>query len=655
MSNKGSKKSDSTSAGAEQEKSTFSHTGFEDFTVVDPKDPAVTYAEDDKLGPDTILDAEINEDLLLEFEKLSNEESLSQNVTQIEKVEEKTAQINQSDYQLLSGENSFDDLTLRGEQNSNSRSEEAVPEPTQVEHYISSDFVDVDGQTEVEKTQQEIHELQELVSQDIVGLDSYRPSSSSKIRLSETFLDSVEGLERFGPYVLLKHMGIGGMSEVRLALKLVDHCFEHVCVIKRMFGDALNDHDMQTMFADEMFANSHFEHPNIVKQLDSGSIDSIPFIAMDLVDGVNLSTFCKWHPTKHLALNIVLEISRSLARALHCFHSVRDAKGQFFNFVHRDVSPQNILIDRDGSVKLSDFGIARFEGRFSHTKVGTVKGKQGYASPEHLRSDRTDYRSDIFSLGTVMVELCTGRTLFPAGVARPENLEAHVRQALAQAPDRMPAGLTELLVRMTANDPEIRPASAEEVEILVETILETVVITESLPDLADRVISARYPPIEDVVHEFLRWSLDWPTDSLIQTYQDSDEVYAIDVTPQHVLNMFHPSSENLVIGTNFFPTTSDFAVLGEEYFSEYDASSSAGVTNVPVSFAEPAPPPSQDESISGFLSDTYLRPSPIRPSTVKLRPSEDTEVPAWFVFTAVLFTFAVGLAVYVSIRYLLIH
>jgi protein kinase-like protein len=199
----------------------------------------------------------------------------------------------------------------------------------------------------------------------------------------------------------------GGMAEVYEGQVLGEGGFERRVAIKRLLAEHVVDESFLKSFVDEARIASQLHHANIVAVLDFGFADGLPFQVLELVDGMDLASAAAAArerrspiPTE-LALWIVAEI----ALALDYAHAARDARGQPMGIVHRDVSPENILISWSGDVKLADFGIAYAIKRLEMTRVGVVKGKPDFMAPEQRRGQDVDLRADIFALGRVLNEI----------------------------------------------------------------------------------------------------------------------------------------------------------------------------------------------------------------------------------------------------------
>lgn len=217
----------------------------------------------------------------------------------------------------------------------------------------------------------------------------------------------------FGSYYLVQRLAVGGMAEVFLAARR-DEPERGLLVVKRILPHLQSKDDFLQMFIDEGELTSRLNHPNLVSVKDHGEADGMHFIAMEHVDGLSLSGIQRTQGDRALdhALGcwIIAESCEGLAYA----HSLKDDDGQPLNVVHRDISPDNILLSRGGEVKLADFGVAKAALQLTKTRPGQIKGKLSYMSPEQGMRLKVDRRSDVFSLGIVLYELTTGKRLFDA-------------------------------------------------------------------------------------------------------------------------------------------------------------------------------------------------------------------------------------------------
>jgi serine/threonine protein kinase len=224
------------------------------------------------------------------------------------------------------------------------------------------------------------------------------------------------GAKPFGKYYLLDRIGVGGMAEVFLAVAFGPQGFQRTLVIKRMLAHLSQDSAFVKMFIDEAKLSGLLSHPNLVQIFEFGQIEESFFIAMEHVQGETmLAVQAKLAELGRIApVAASLEIIRQVCLGLNYAHGLRSATGQPIGIVHRDVSPSNLMLSFHGGVKILDFGIARVtdELRETKTQAGTMKGKVAYMSPEQVRMEETDNRSDIFAVGIVLHEMLTGRRLF---------------------------------------------------------------------------------------------------------------------------------------------------------------------------------------------------------------------------------------------------
>lgn len=222
-----------------------------------------------------------------------------------------------------------------------------------------------------------------------------------------------EGIN-FGQYLLLDKIATGGMAELFLAKRKGVEGFEKILAIKRILPHMSDNEEFVTMFIDEAKLAAQLTHHNICQIFDLGKIENAYYIAMEYVNGKDLRAILRAsrNKTKPMPVDLAVLVVSKIASALDYAHRKRGSNGQPLNLVHRDVSPQNILISYEGEVKLVDFGIAKAATKAHVTQHGALKGKLLYMSPEQAWGKNVDKRSDIFSLGVVLYELLTGRPLF---------------------------------------------------------------------------------------------------------------------------------------------------------------------------------------------------------------------------------------------------
>jgi serine/threonine-protein kinase len=276
----------------------------------------------------------------------------------------------------------------------------------------------------------------------------------------------------FGRYELLKRLAGGGMGEVYLARQRGLDGFQKLLVIKTLLPHLCEDEEFITMFKDEARVTAQLIHPNICQVFEFEQAGGVFYMAMEYLRGEDLRRLWKACEQRGTPLRVPL-ICRIVADALAGLdfaHSLRDGGGEPYRIVHRDISPQNILVTFEGGVKVIDFGVAKAAGRAQHTRTGALKGKYSYMSPEQVSGLEVDGRSDIFALGIVLHELLTGRRLFKAD----SDLQtlARVRECNVPPPSRinpqLPAGVDQIVLKALAKDPAARFSTAQEFRLALE-------------------------------------------------------------------------------------------------------------------------------------------------------------------------------------------
>jgi serine/threonine-protein kinase len=274
---------------------------------------------------------------------------------------------------------------------------------------------------------------------------------------------------RFGKYTLIRRLARGGMAELFLAIHKSVAGFEKLLVIKRILPSMNQDRAFIEMLLHEARIAATLSHPNIVQIFDVGQADGQYFIAMEHVHGEDLRSIVRQmkkkgiteFPLEH-ALAIVMGMCAGLAHA----HDKRDLDGTHLGIVHRDISPQNIVVTFTGDVKIVDFGIAKSDSRgvSEQTKSGKLKGKVPYMSPEQARGEPVDARSDLFATGIMLFELTTGRRLFK-GQSEYETLKLICEREYPRPSEIIPdypLELEHIVMRALAKDPSLRYQSARQ-------------------------------------------------------------------------------------------------------------------------------------------------------------------------------------------------
>jgi serine/threonine-protein kinase len=250
---------------------------------------------------------------------------------------------------------------------------------------------------------------------------------------------------RAGRFELIEPIASGGMATVWLGRIRGARGFERHVAIKAMHPHLAQDPDFVAMFLDEARMASCIHHPNVVPTLDVAEDDQGLLLVLELVDGLPLNQIQRAVARTQLPIPVpvALRIELDLLAGLHAAHELMSPDGTLVNLVHRDVSPQNVLVGSDGVARITDFGIARAEIRIATTRTGQSKGKIPYMSPEQINSEPIDRRSDLFGAGAVLWEMLTGQRLFHgdseasvlhrvlAGeIKRPSELRAAVPKAI---------------------------------------------------------------------------------------------------------------------------------------------------------------------------------------------------------------------------------
>ena len=292
----------------------------------------------------------------------------------------------------------------------------------------------------------------------------------------------------FGKYYLLERINVGGMAEVFRAKAYGVEGFERLVAVKRILPNIAEDKEFIRMFIDEAKIAVQLNHANIAQIFDLGVVDTHYYIALEHVHGRDLRAIFDRCRQKGDPMPIAQAcfISMKLCEGLDYAHNKRDQAGRELHLVHRDVSPQNVLVSFEGEVKIIDFGIAKAAGKGSKTQAGILKGKFGYMSPEQVRGLPIDRRSDIFSCGIVLYELLTGERLF-VGESDFSTLEK-VRNVEILPPStynrRIPDELERIVLKALAKDDEERYQNAIDLHDELQAFVYTAGEFYSRKDLA---------------------------------------------------------------------------------------------------------------------------------------------------------------------------
>jgi eukaryotic-like serine/threonine-protein kinase len=303
-----------------------------------------------------------------------------------------------------------------------------------------------------------------------------------------------------GKYKLVKLIAAGGMAEVYLARQAGAAGFEKTVCLKRILPHLARDKSFVDMFLNEARLASRLDHPNIVSIFDLGEANGNYFIAMEFIDGPNLRVVARRAAElgEHLPIAEVVKIVSQAAAGLQYAHDLGDKDGHPLGLVHRDISPDNILVHRNGTAKVVDFGIAKAANSSGATRTGTLKGKVAYMPPEQLRGEPLDRRTDIFALGVVLYELLAGRRPWEA-----DNEVALIGQIMTAEPQSIlelrpdaPPELAGIVHKALSKDREQRYRDCNELIADLESLLVQVGQSITSARIAD-FVRAYAPPKDE--------------------------------------------------------------------------------------------------------------------------------------------------------------
>lgn len=282
--------------------------------------------------------------------------------------------------------------------------------------------------------------------------------------------------KRIDRYEPLKKLATGGMAEIYLAKQSGLEGFEKVVVLKRILPHLASDTEFVNMFLDEARIAAKLSHPNVVQIYDLGKADDTFYIAMEYVSGRNVQHLINKQQLVggHLPVEHVCRIIAGVCDGLHYAHARKDYDGKPLNIIHRDISPQNILVSFAGGVKVVDFGIAKASTQLAQTRAGVLKGKYAYMSPEQVRGSKLDHRSDIFAVGLVMYEMLTGARTFERADSL-KTLKAIVQEKPLNPREmnpEIPTEVIKILSKSLEKNPERRYKTAQEFQLALEDWLE---------------------------------------------------------------------------------------------------------------------------------------------------------------------------------------
>jgi serine/threonine-protein kinase len=306
---------------------------------------------------------------------------------------------------------------------------------------------------------------------------------------------------RIGRYALHDEIAAGGMATVHLGRLLGNAGFTRLVAIKRLHAELARDPEFSAMFLDEARMAARISHPHVVDVLDvvadaagSGEL----FLVMPYVHGDSLAHLLVRARAdgRPVPLDVAATIMVGVLQGLHAAHEARSERGAPLHLVHRDVSPQNVLVGADGVARVIDFGVAKAVGRARVTRDATVRGKIAYMAPEQLQGEDVDRRSDVYAAGVVLWELLTGQPLFAADSDAATLTRAlhHRTKPPSTVDARVPASLDEVVLRATERTRSRRFGTAREMATAIERAIppaSTARVAEWVDELASDVLAAR--------------------------------------------------------------------------------------------------------------------------------------------------------------------
>jgi serine/threonine-protein kinase len=274
-----------------------------------------------------------------------------------------------------------------------------------------------------------------------------------------------------GRYSLHQLVAAGGMATVHFGLQRGDDRFARIVAIKRLHGAAAVNPEFRDALRDEARVTSRIHHPNVVATLDVVEGENELWVVMEYIEGETLVNLRRLTSGIPMDPSLVATIAYGVLQGLHAAHEACDESGQLLHVVHRDISPQNIIIGTDGVPRVLDFGIAKAEGRVQSTEQGALKGKVAYMSPEQVWGKPIDRRADVFAASVVFWELLCGRKLH-TNEQTDEAILAHVLQGTVETPSsqgiHLPPALEAVLMRGLAKNRDDRFPTAHAMALAIE-------------------------------------------------------------------------------------------------------------------------------------------------------------------------------------------
>ena len=293
--------------------------------------------------------------------------------------------------------------------------------------------------------------------------------------MAESHLEFTKPAHVVGRYALYGRLAAGGMATVHLGRMLEVDGTSRTVAVKRLHPQFCKDPEFVAMFIDEARLAARIKHPNVVETLDILTMGQELLLVMEYIRGECFSKLLRAARRKNLepSIGVVGHIASGMLHGLHAAHEAKDDRGEPLNVVHRDISPQNVMIDADGAVKVLDFGVAKASARIQITRDGQMKGKLSYMSPEQLQGMPVDRRADVFACGVVLWEALTRRRLF-VGEDASEVLRKILRDEVPRPSEFVPEltpDMDAVVLRALCKDPERRYQTAEDLAVDIENVI----------------------------------------------------------------------------------------------------------------------------------------------------------------------------------------
>jgi serine/threonine-protein kinase len=298
--------------------------------------------------------------------------------------------------------------------------------------------------------------------------------------------------DRVDRYEIVRAIASGGMGNVWLARAETGS----LVALKTIRPELADSEAARRMFLDEARLIRRVEHPHVARVLGDGELATGAYLVLEWIDGASLEQLCERRaPLEPLPLAELLRIAADACAGLHAAHELRDDDGELVHLVHRDISPQNILVTRTGRAKVIDFGIAKARGRLAQTtETGVVRGKRAYMSPEQAFGETVDRRADVWAMGAVLFRMLVGRPLFE----ETGSFRAYIKGTLAPAlPAAIPEPVRVLVLRALALAPDDRFPTAEAMQLALEEALTALDLRADHVTVATRFAGALAAMVDD--------------------------------------------------------------------------------------------------------------------------------------------------------------